>query len=148
MSHISVLRLHPEAKIPKRATSGSTGMDIHSVEETVLAPGKWAAIRTGLVLGMEHLDPNVEIQIRPRSGLALNHGVTVLNSPGTIDRDYTGEIKVILINHSEVPYKINVGDRIAQMVMSTHSRQILIPITELSYTSNRADGGFGSTGSA
>ena len=108
----------------------------------MLAPGKHALIPTGLVIA---LPPGFEAQVRPRSGLAAKHGVTVLNAPGTIDADYRGEISVILINHGDVPFTIRRGERIAQMVIAAVVRAELVNAASLSET-DRGSGGFGSTG--
>ena len=108
----------------------------------ILAPGKHALIPTGLTIA---LPPGYEAQVRPRSGLASKHGVTVLNSPGTVDADYRGEIGVLLINHGAVPFPVRRGERIAQMVIAPVVRVELASAAELSAT-NRGGGGFGSTG--
>lgn len=108
----------------------------------VLAPGKYALVPTGLSIA---LPPGFEAQVRPRSGLAARHGVTVLNAPGTIDADYRGEIGVPLINHGDVPFTVRRGERIAQMVIAAVIQVELVPVTTLSATA-RGGGGFGSTG--
>jgi dUTP pyrophosphatase len=108
----------------------------------VLAPGKYALVPTGLSIA---LPPGFEAQVRPRSGLAAKHGITVLNAPGTVDADYRGEIGVPLINHSDVPFTIRRGERIAQMVIASVVQAELIPVATLSTTA-RGGGGFGSTG--
>ena len=108
----------------------------------VLAPGKYALVPTGLSIA---LPPGYEAQVRPRSGLAAKHGVTVLNAPGTVDADYRGEIGVPLINHGDVPFTIRRGERIAQMVIASVVQAELIQVTTLSATA-RGSGGFGSTG--
>ena len=124
----------------------AAGLDLPAANEAdqpvVLKPGERALIPTGLSL---ELPPGFEAQIRPRSGLALRHGVTVLNSPGTIDSDYRGEIKVLLINHGEQDFVVNRGERIAQLVLSAICRAELTETRQL-HTSNRGSGGFGSTG--
>ena len=107
-----------------------------------LAPGKYALVPTGLSIA---LPPGFEAQVRPRSGLAAKHGITVLNAPGTVDADYRGEIAVPLINHSDVPFTIRRGERIAQMVIAAVVQAELVPVATLSTTA-RGDGGFGSTG--
>jgi dUTP pyrophosphatase len=107
-----------------------------------LAPGQYALVPTGLAIA---LPPGYEAQVRPRSGLAAKHGVTVLNAPGTIDADYRGEIKVILINHGQAAFVIKRGERIAQMVIAPVVQAALVPVAELSAT-DRGAGGFGSTG--
>jgi dUTP pyrophosphatase len=108
----------------------------------MLAPGKHAMIPTGLTIA---LPPGYEAQVRPRSGLAAKHGVTVLNSPGTVDADYRGEVCVLLINHGDQPFPIRRGERIAQMVIAPVVQVELVPATSLSAT-DRGGGGFGSTG--
>jgi dUTP pyrophosphatase len=108
----------------------------------VLAPGKYALVPTGLSIA---LPPGYEAQVRPRSGLAVKHGVTVLNAPGTVDADYRGEIGVPLINHGDVPFTIRRGERIAQMVIASVVQAELVPVDTLSATA-RGSGGFGSTG--
>jgi dUTP pyrophosphatase len=108
----------------------------------VLAPSKYALVPTGLSIA---LPPGYEAQVRPRSGLAARHGITVLNAPGTVDADYRGEIGVPLINHGDVPFTIRRGERIAQMVIASVVQAELVPVTTLSTTA-RGSGGFGSTG--
>lgn len=108
----------------------------------VLAPGKYTLVPTGLSIA---LPPGFEAQVRPRSGLAAKHGITVLNAPGTVDADYRGEIGVPLINHSDVAFTIRRGERIAQMVIAAVVQAELVPVTTLSTTA-RGSGGFGSTG--
>jgi len=108
----------------------------------VLGPGKYALVPTGLSIA---LPPGYEAQVRPRSGLAVKHGITVLNAPGTVDADYRGEIGVPLINHSDVPFTIRRGERIAQMVIASVVQAELVPVATLSDTT-RGSGGFGSTG--
>lgn len=108
----------------------------------VLAPGKYTLVPTGLSIALPR---GYEAQVRPRSGLAARHGITVLNAPGTVDADYRGEIGVPLINHSDVPFTIRRGERIAQMVIAAVVQAELVPVTSLSATA-RGDGGFGSTG--
>lgn len=132
---------HP---LPHYQTPQSAGMDIHAFLENpiALAPGDRTLIPTGLFI---ELPEGYEAQIRPRSGLALKHGITVLNSPGTIDADYRGEIKVLLINHGNQPFEIQSGERIAQMVIAKHETANWIQTDELSET-ERGSGGYGSTG--
>ena len=132
---------HP---LPKYETTGSAGMDLHANidSEILLKPMGRALVKTGLFMA---LPEGYEAQIRPRSGLAYKKGLTVLNSPGTIDADYRGEIGVILINLSEEPYIIKDGERIAQMVIAPYTRAELINVEVLSST-ERGVGGFGSTG--
>ncbi|MGX9430165.1 MULTISPECIES: dUTP diphosphatase [Bradyrhizobium] len=132
--------------LPTYQTADAAGLDLLAAvpEETplVLASGKYAMVPTGLTIA---LPPGYEAQVRPRSGLAAKHGVTVLNSPGTIDADYRGEINVLLINHGEAPFSIRRGERIAQMVIAPVVQAELVPVTVLSST-ERGSGGFGSTG--
>ena len=130
--------------IPVYATEGSSGMDIraHLSEPITLLSLERKLVNTGLFIELPH---GYEAQIRPRSGLAIKQGITCLNSPGTIDSDYRGEIKVILINLSNEPQVINNGDRIAQMVVAAVTKSELILVQQLNTTS-RGDGGFGHTG--
>ena len=131
---------------PEYATLGASGFDLRANEDTVLKAGEFKGISTGLYF---ELPFGYEIQVRPRSGLAFKNGVTVLNSPGTVDSDYRGEVKVILINHSKVDFKIAKGDRIAQAVITNVLAKNFINLTKVSSISNDTDrgtGGFGSTG--
>lgn len=128
--------------LPAYATDGAVGMDVVSAEDVTLAPGARHAVATGLAVA---IPPRFEIQVRPRSGLALKHGITVPNTPGTIDSDYRGELKVILINHGDAPFEIRRGDRIAQLVLAPVTRASWLPVDELDETA-RGEGGFGSTG--
>jgi len=132
-----------ELPLPHYQTEFAAGLDLYAaIEETIiLAPHGRTLIRTGIKV---QLPPDYEMQIRPRSGLALKHGITVLNSPGTIDADYRGEVGVILINHSEVPFCINKGDRIAQAVISAVAKLPMVEVDALD-ESERGEGGFGST---
>ena len=132
--------------LPAYQSALAAGLDLlAAVPEdapVVLAPGKYALVPTGLSIA---LPPGYEAQVRPRSGLAARHGVTVLNAPGTVDADYRGEIGVPLINHGDVPFTIRRGERIAQMVIAPVVQVELVPVTTLSTTA-RGSGGFGSTG--
>ncbi len=132
-------------QLPSYATKQSAGMDLTAaLEEAVeLDAGDRALIPTGLSIA---LPQGFEAQIRPRSGLAINHGVTVLNSPGTIDADYRGEIKVILINHGKEPFTVQRGMRIAQMVVERYTHVNWKTVSELGDETERGEGGFGSTG--
>jgi len=132
--------------LPRQQTSGAAGVDLHAaldISETLtIAPGRYAMIPTGFAIA---LPDGYEAQVRPRSGLAAKYGVTVLNSPGTVDADYRGEIKVLLINHGEAPFDVRRGDRIAQLVVA--------PVTAVSFreeetldATERGDKGHGSTG--
>jgi dUTP pyrophosphatase len=128
--------------LPAYATSGAAGMDVVSAEEVTIAPGARHAVATGLALAIPQ---GYEIQVRPRSGLALKHGITVPNTPGTIDSDYRGELKVILINHGTEPFAIARGDRVAQLVLAPVVQAAWDEVEELDAT-ERGEGGFGSTG--
>ena len=128
--------------IPAYQTEGSAGCDLRSAEDLVIEPGKRAVVSTGLRV---ELPMGFEAQVRSRSGLAAKFGVAVLNSPGTIDPDYRGIIKVILMNSGDSPFIIKKGDRIAQMVFSQFSRCVFLKASSLSETA-RGEGGFGSTG--
>ena len=140
------LRYRPDegAYAPSYQTAGSAGMDIraHIEEPIVLESGHITAVPTGLYL---EIPQGYEVQVRPRSGLALKHGLIVVNSPGTIDSDYRGEVKVILGNLGGQAFTINDGDRIAQIVLNKYETADMIQVTELSET-ERGAGGFGSTG--
>ena len=129
-------------ELPAYATDGAAGMDVLAAEDVVLAPGARHAVATGLAVA---IPPGYEIQVRPRSGLALKHGITVPNTPGTIDSDYRGELKVILINHGSEAFDVRRGDRIAQLVLAPVTRATWLKVDELNETV-RGEGGFGSTG--
>lgn len=132
--------------LPAYQSAHAAGLDLLAAvpehEPLILAPGARAQVPTGLTIA---LPPGFEAQIRPRSGLAAKHGVTVLNAPGTVDADYRGEIGVLLINHGNAPFAIRRGERIAQMVVASVVRVELVPASTLSAT-DRGSGGFGSTG--
>ena len=132
----------PGVAMPAMATSGSAGYDLCASRHMVIQPHKFAMVPTGLRIAMPH---GLEAQVRPRSGLAAKHGVTVLNSPGTIDSDYRGEICVILINHGDTEFVIEPGMRIAQMVFAKVTEVDFRVCSELR-SSDRGEGGFGSTG--
>ena len=135
-------RIHPDAVLPAYAHPSDAGMDIRSVADmTVPARGR-ALVPTGLVV---LLPPLYEAQVRPRSGLALKHGITVLNTPGTIDSGYRGEIGVILFNSSDVDFQVKKGDRVAQVVIAPVTQPVIEEAQEIDETDRRA-GGFGSTG--
>lgn len=131
-------------ELPAYATELSAGLDLLAAveEDLVLAPGERALVPSGLAIA---LPPGYEAQVRPRSGLALKHGISVVNAPGTIDADYRGEVGVILINLGREPYTVSRGSRIAQMVVARHARVAWQPSEELE-ESARGSGGFGSTG--
>jgi dUTP pyrophosphatase len=141
---IPLLRLPNGADLPlpAYATDGAAGMDIVAAEDLILAPGARHAVATGFAMAIPH---GYEVQVRPRSGLALKHGITCLNTPGTIDSDYRGEVKVILANLGGEPFEIKRGDRIAQLVPAPVQRAVLTEVTSLDET-QRGSGGFGSTG--
>lgn len=139
---LSIRRIDPAAQMPTYAHPGDAGMDVRSIEELTLEPGARALVHTGLVF---QLPPDAEAQVRPRSGLALKHGVTVLNSPGTIDAGYRGEVGVILVNLGQQPFKIEKGMKIAQVVVSRVEQTEIVEVQETDET-DRGSGGFGSTG--
>ncbi len=130
--------------LPRYMTAGAAGLDIVAAvaEPITLAPGARAAIPTGLALAVP---PGFEVQVRPRSGLALRHGITVLNAPGTIDSDYRGEVSVLLINHGQAPFVVERGARVAQLVVARVVRARVVEVASLDGT-ERGSGGFGSTG--
>lgn len=128
--------------LPAYATDGAAGMDVLAAEDVTLAPGARHAVATGLAVAIPQ---GYEIQVRPRSGLALKHGISVPNTPGTIDSDYRGELKVILINHGSDSFAIARGDRIAQLVLAPVTQAAWLEVAELDETA-RGEGGFGSTG--
>ena len=134
---------HDEVPLPRYMTTHAAGMDIHAAvsEEVVVLPGERRMIPTGLAVA---LPVGFEAEIRPRSGLAAKYGVTLANSPGTVDADYRGEIGIILINHGRDPFRVRRGDRIAQMVVHPVSRVAWVTCSQLESTP-RGDGGFGHT---
>ena len=144
MIDIALKRLpHGEGlPLPAYASAGAAGMDVVAAEALELAPGARHAVATGFALA---IPAGYEVQVRPRSGLALKHGITCLNTPGTIDSDYRGEVKVILANLGTEPFPIRRGDRIAQLVPAPVLRATLNEVAELDDT-QRGSGGFGSTG--
>jgi dUTP pyrophosphatase len=131
--------------LPKYETSGAAGLDlVAAIDDTIiLKPGEIKLVKTGISIALEK---GFEAQVRPRSGLALKNGITVLNSPGTVDSDYRGEVCAILINHSQVDFTITRGMRIAQMVIARHEQAQIVEVQDLDETV-RGSGGFGSTGS-
>ena len=139
---LSIRRIDPAAQMPTYAHPADAGMDVRSIEELTLEPGARALVHTGLVF---QLPPDAEAQVRPRSGLALKHGVTVLNSPGTIDAGYRGEVGVILVNLGQQPFRIEKGMKIAQVVVSRVEQAEIVDVQETDET-DRGSGGFGSTG--
>jgi dUTP pyrophosphatase len=144
MIEIKLKRLaHGEGlPLPSYATAHAAGMDVVAAEALSLAPGARRAVATGFAIAIPE---GYEVQVRPRSGLALNHGLTVLNTPGTIDADYRGEVKIILANLGDAPFEIARGDRIAQLVPAAVEQARVAEVEDLDETA-RGSGGFGSTG--
>ena len=144
MSTLRIKRLRPDASMPRSATEGAAGLDLAAAIDAPieLAPGARAAVPTGIAIA---LPAGHEGQVRPRSGLSSRHGVTVVNAPGTIDEDYRGEVKVLLVNLGDAPHTISSGDRIAQLVVAPVTRVTLEEAETLDETA-RGAGGFGSTG--
>ncbi|MBP2077377.1 dUTP diphosphatase [Oceanobacillus polygoni] len=139
---LKIKLIHEDAKMPYRANEGDAGLDLFSIEEKIIKAGETALVRTGIQM---ELPKGTEAQVRPRSGLALKHSITVLNSPGTIDEGYRGEIKIILINHGKEDFKVEQQMRIAQMVIAPVLQVKLVQEDALS-NSDRDSGGFGSSG--
>lgn len=139
---VKIKQLHPDALIPQYQTLGAAGFDLHALEDYKLSAGERALVKTGLAF---ELQIGFELQIRPRSGLALKNGISVLNAPGTIDSDYRGEVGVLLINHSKEDFAIKKGDRIAQGVVARYER-VEFEVCEELGESARGAGGFGSSG--
>lgn len=144
MIRIAITRLpHGEGlPLPAYATTGAAGMDVVAAEELTLEPGQRHAVATGFAIA---IPPGHEVQVRPRSGLALKHGITCLNTPGTIDEDYRGEVKIILANLGSEQFEIRRGERIAQLVPGVVTRATFDEVASLDDT-DRGAGGFGSTG--
>ena len=144
MIEIKLFRLpHGEGlPLPRYASEDAVGLDVAAAEELILEPGKRHAVATGFAI---EIPRGYEVQVRPRSGLAMKHGITCLNTPGTIDSDYRGEVKVILVNLGREPFDIRRGERIAQLVPAPVLRADFVEASELSDT-ERGSGGFGSTG--
>ncbi len=134
--------LDPGARVPEKKHPEDAGYDVYANEAVIVNPGDRVAVSTGV-----HFQPEAGwyIQVVPRSGLALKKGITVLNTPGTIDSNYTAEVKVILVNHSNAPYQVNTGDRIAQIIFTPSYEAMLMKVDVLN-DSDRGEGGFGSTG--
>ncbi len=144
MISVKVRKLDPKAQVPRYMSTGAAGCDVMAClpEPLVLAPHAREAIPTGLAVEIPH---GYEIQVRPRSGLAFKQGLTVVNAPGTIDSDYRGEVKILVINLGTVPVTVNPGDRIAQLVLQRVDQMVFVESEELAET-QRGVGGFGSTG--
>ncbi len=143
--HVPVARLAGnDLPLPAYQTEGAAGMDLAAaIDEDVAIPhGEWRLVPTGLTMAIPR---GVEGQVRPRSGLALKHGVTVLNAPGTIDSDYRGEVKVALVNHGKDTFVIRCGERVAQLLIAPVARAAWVPVASLD-TTDRGTGGYGSTG--
>jgi dUTP pyrophosphatase len=148
MARLRVYKMRADAMIPRYETDGAAGLDLAACLDSplVLAPGQSVRVPTGVRIA---LPSGHEGQVRPRSGLAARHGVTVLNAPGTIDEDYRGEVQVLLINHGSADFTIESGDRIAQLIVAPVSRIEIEAVNEEAALggTERGDGGFGSTGS-
>ena len=138
------MRVRKDAQLPKYMSDGAAGMDLAASPDTevVLEPGKRALVGTGIAIALPR---GCEAQVRPRSGLAYKHGVTVLNAPGTVDEDYRGEVKVLLVNHGDEPFVVRNGERIAQLVIARVERVVLDEQSSLDDTA-RGAGGYGHTG--
>ena len=143
MMPLKVKRLNPSAILPSYARTGDAGLDLFAVKAMTIGPGASALVPTGIAI---ELPPGTEGQVRPRSGLALKHAITVLNTPGTVDEGYRGEVGVILINHGASAFAVEAGMKIAQLVVSPRVQVDVREVAELSDT-QRGSGGFGSTGS-
>ena len=141
---LRIKRLRSDAVLPRYMSDAAAGLDLAAVvdDPVVLAPGERAAVGTGLAV---EIPRGYEGQLRPRSGLAMRHGVTLTNSPGTIDADYRGEVRVLLINHGAEPFTVEHGERIAQLVIAPVVQAEIVEVAELG-DSERGAGGFGSTG--
>jgi len=135
-------KIHADAVLPAYAHPGDAGLDLCACEAATLRPGERRLVRTGLIM---QLPPGTEAQVRPRSGLALKHGITLLNAPGTIDEGYRGELGVILVNLGQEPFEVAPGMRIAQMVVAPVLR-VAVAASETLGETHRGEGGFGSTG--
>ena len=144
MIRIQLIRLpHGEGlPLPAYASSEAVGLDVRAAEDLTLQPGERHAVATGFAIAIPH---GYEVQVRPRSGLAIKHGITCLNTPGTIDSDYRGEVKVILANLGQEPFGVRLGERIAQLVPAPVLRADFVEVAALEET-ERGEGGFGSTG--
>jgi len=140
--NLKVKLINEDAILPFQANIGDAGLDLFSAEEKLILPGEAELIRTGIII---ELPRGTEAQVRPRSGLALKHSVTILNSPGTIDEGYRGEIKVILINHGNKEFLVEKQTRIAQIVIAQIAKVNIVQVEELT-NSERGEGGFGSSG--
>ncbi|MBU3216435.1 dUTP diphosphatase [Clostridium estertheticum] len=142
MLNLKVKKINEVAILPQYAHEGDAGLDLFSVEEKIIMPGETVLVHTGIQI---ELPKDTEAQIRPRSGLALKNSITVLNTPGTIDEGYRGEIGIILINHSKINFRVEKNMKIAQMVIKPVLKVSIVEVDELNST-ERGKGGFGSTG--
>jgi dUTP pyrophosphatase len=148
INQVKVVRLNKDLPLPEYKTKGSSGMDLYSSIYITIPSGQIQLIKTGIAIALPELNDelfSLEAQVRPRSGMALKHGITVLNTPGTVDEDYRGEVGVILINHSGEDFVVNKGDRIAQLVFCIVAKMNLKEVDTLDETV-RGSGGFGHTG--
>ena len=139
---LQIAKIHEDAVLPHYVHPGDAGMDLYSIEELSIMPGETALVRTGLKIAVPK---DYEAQIRPKSGLALKHAISLANTPGTIDSGYRGELCVILINHGREPFQVRKQSKIAQMVICPVIRAELLEVRQLDETT-RGEGGFGSTG--
>lgn len=139
---LKVRRLDPRAALPTYQTDGAAGLDLVALEAATIPAGGWATVGTGLAVAVPE---GHEAQVRPRSGLAVRHGVTVLNAPGTIDADYRGELRVALVNHGAAAFEVRPGDRVAQLVVCPVTR-VTVELVEALDSTPRGANGFGSTG--
>lgn len=139
---IKIKKVNPEAILPHYVHKGDAGMDVYSVEDCLIKPGERKLIPTGLSF---EIPEGYEIQVRPKSGLALNFGITLVNTPGTLDSGYRGELKAILINHGDKEYSVKKGEKVAQIVLCRYDVAEIEEVLELG-ESSRGAGGFGSTG--
>ncbi|MBU3183638.1 dUTP diphosphatase [Clostridium estertheticum] len=142
MLNVKVKKINELAILPQYAHEGDAGLDLFSVEEKIIMPGETVLVHTGIQI---ELPKDTEAQIRPRSGLALKNSITVLNTPGTIDEGYRGEIGIILINHGKINFRVEMNMKIAQMVIKPVLKVSIVAVDELNST-QRGKGGFGSTG--
>ncbi|MPQ32668.1 dUTP diphosphatase [Clostridium estertheticum] len=142
MLNVKVKKINELAILPQYAHEGDAGLDLFSVEEMIIMPGETVLVHTGIQI---ELPKDTEAQIRPRSGLALKNSITVLNTPGTIDEGYRGEIGIILINHGKINFRVEMNMKIAQMVIKPVLKVSIVEVEELNST-QRGKGGFGSTG--
>src|SRR5699024_2562503 len=140
---VKMMKLHKDAIIPKQQHKGDVGLDLHTIDEGTLRPKGKALLRTGLAVKPPK---GYEMQIRPRSGLAFKHGITVLNSPATIEPTYRGDVGIILYNTSDEPFKIKKGDRIAQAVFKKYEEKVEIEVVDELDKTARGAKAFGSTG--